>query len=73
MKRVQLFEFEDQKWFPNSLRNYGTDFLRFISHKTKMYGPIIPVLEKGLGKVIQRRSLTLVLVVGVVYYGSMNN
>lgn len=50
MKRVQLFEFEDQKWFPNSLRNYGTDFLRFISHKTKMYGPIVPVLEKGLRK-----------------------
>lgn len=48
MKRIHLFEFEDQKWFPNNLRNYGTDFLRFMSHKTKMYGPIISVIEKGL-------------------------
>ena len=48
MKRVHLFEFEDQKWFPKSLRNYGTDFLQFLSNKTKLYKPIIPIIEKGL-------------------------
>lgn len=46
MRRIQLFEFEDQKWFPVFLRNYGTDFLQFLSNKTKMYKPIIPLLEK---------------------------
>ncbi len=50
MGRIHLFEFEDQKWFPNFLRNYGTDFLQFLSNKTKMYKPIIPILEKGLRK-----------------------
>jgi SAM-dependent methyltransferase len=50
MGRIHLFEFEDQKWFPAFLRNYGTDFLQFLSNKTKMYRPIIPVLEKGLEK-----------------------
>lgn len=48
MGRIHLFEFEDQKWFPTFLRNYGTDFLQFLSNKTKMYQPVIPVLEKGL-------------------------
>ncbi|WP_282161208.1 hypothetical protein [Ulvibacterium marinum] len=50
MGRLQLFEFEDQKWFPAFLRNYGTDFLQFLSNATKMYKPIIPVIKKGLQK-----------------------
>ncbi len=50
MGRVHLFEFEDQKWFPTFLRNYGTDFLQFLSNKTKMYKPIIPIIKKGLEK-----------------------
>lgn len=48
MGRVHLFEFEDQKWFPAFLRNYGTDFLQFLANKTKMYKPVIPILERGL-------------------------
>lgn len=48
MRRIHLFEFEDQKWFPSFLRNYGTDFLQFLSNKTKMYKPIIPIIKKGL-------------------------
>lgn len=50
MGRIHLFEFEDQKWFPGFLRDYGTDFLQFLSNKTKLYRPIIPILEKGLKK-----------------------
>lgn len=50
MGRIHLFEFEDQKWFPTFLRNYMTDFLQFLSNKTKMYKPIIPVLKRGLEK-----------------------
>ena len=48
MGRIHLFEFEDQKWFPGFLRNYGTDFLQFLSNKTKLYQPILPILEKGI-------------------------
>lgn len=50
MGRIHLFEFEDQKWFPDFLRNFGTDFLQFLSNKTKMYKPIIPVIKKALEK-----------------------
>ncbi len=35
MARIHLFEFENQAWFPSFLRNYGTDFLQFLSNKTK--------------------------------------
>ncbi len=48
MGRIHLFEFEDQEWFPNNLRNYGTDFLQLLSNKTKMYKPIVPLLEKAI-------------------------
>lgn len=50
MGRIHLFEFEDLSWFPSFLRNYGTDFLQFLSNKTKMYKPIIPIIKKGLEK-----------------------
>ena len=50
MGRIHLFEFEDLNWFPAFLRNYGTDFLQFLSNKTKMYKPIIPIIKKGLEK-----------------------
>ena len=48
MGRIHLFEFEDQEWFPGFLRNYGTDFLQFLSNKSRLFKPAIPVLEKGL-------------------------
>jgi len=48
MSRIHLFEFEDLKWFPSLLRNYGTDFLQFLSNKTPMYKPILPLMQKVL-------------------------
>lgn len=50
MGRIHLFEFEDLKWFPSLLRNYVTDFLQFLSNKTKLYKPIIPIIKNGLKK-----------------------
>ncbi len=48
MARIHLFEFGDLKWFPSFLRNYCTDFLQFLSNKTKLYQPVISILEKGV-------------------------
>lgn len=50
MGRINIFEFEDQQWFPDMLRNYGTDFLQFLSNKAKIYKPAIPIIKKGLEK-----------------------
>lgn len=50
MARIHLFEFEDQKWFPDFLRNYMTDFLQFLSNKTGMYKALVPLIEETLKK-----------------------
>jgi hypothetical protein len=50
MARKHLFEFIDQRWFPEIIRNYETDFLQFLSNKTKLFVPIAPALLKGLKK-----------------------
>lgn len=50
MGRIHLFELEDQNWFPTFLRNYGTDFLQFLSNKTGMFKPVVPLLEETLRK-----------------------
>lgn len=48
MARLHLFEFQDLKWFPGFLRDYITDFLQFLSNISKLYKPIIPLIEKGI-------------------------
>ena len=48
MSRIHLFEFEDQQWLPEFIRNYMTDFLQFLSNKTGMHKGIVPIIEKGL-------------------------
>ncbi len=50
MARIHLFEFEDLSLFPEFLRNYMTDFLQFLSNRTKMYKPVIPILEELISK-----------------------
>lgn len=59
MKRIHLFEFEDQSWFPSFLRNYGTDFLQFLSNATKMYKPIVPLLNSLIKKTGQSQIIDL--------------
>ena len=66
MGRIHLFEFEYMKWFPSFLRNYGTDFLQFLSNKTKMYKPVIPIIKKGLEK--SKTNAIIDLGPGVVLY-----
>lgn len=48
MKRIHAFEWEDQSWFPDSWRAYGTNYLRFIATTFHIYKPIIPILKRGI-------------------------
>ncbi len=50
MSRIHLFEFEDLRWFPSFLRNYMTDFLQFLTNKTKLFKSIVPILKKGIAR-----------------------
>lgn len=50
MKRIHLFEFEDQKWFPDSIRTYMTGLLsvlhRMVGTKEVISGLIRPLIRE---------------------------
>lgn len=50
MKRFHLFELEDQPWFPDAIRNGGTDFLGFVIRKFQLYKSIVPLLKEAMHK-----------------------
>ncbi len=59
MKRIHLFEFEDFSWFPDFIRDGGTDFLGFILNLTKFYEPTIETLENIIKTTKHRQILDL--------------
>lgn len=48
MRRIHLFELEDQPWFPKTIRDAGTDFLRFVAEVVKPYSPVVPRLRRAI-------------------------
>jgi len=48
MRRFHLFELEDLDWFPVTIRDMFTDYLRFVVRLFGMYKPVTPILEKIL-------------------------
>lgn len=50
MKRLHLFEFEDQKWFPTFLRNYMTDYLEHVAHQMNIYQGLVPFIKNALNR-----------------------
>jgi hypothetical protein len=42
--RVHLFELEDQRWFPNVLRDLATDYLHFVERRLALHRPAVPLL-----------------------------
>lgn len=48
MRRYHLFEWEDQGWFPALIRDYMTDFLRFMSNAFDLHKGTVPLLAEAL-------------------------
>ena len=59
MGRSHLFEFEDQGWCPDFLRNYLTDYLKHFEQSTGLYEECIPLLEKSLQRSGSRKVVDL--------------
>lgn len=49
MKRLHLFELEDQPWFPATIRDLATDYLHFIETALKLDGVLVPLVQRALG------------------------
>lgn len=48
--KFRFFEFEDQLWLPNAIREGMTDYLRFIFNTANLYHPITPILADTFAK-----------------------
>ncbi|OHX38403.1 hypothetical protein BJL95_08865 [Methylomonas sp. LWB] len=48
MKRIHLFEIEDQSWCPGSIRDSVTDFLQYIVRIFNLYDPIVSLLWEAI-------------------------
>jgi len=46
--RQYLFEFEDLLWFPNTIRDGMTDYLRYLVTLVQFYQPITPLILEGM-------------------------
>lgn len=57
--RLQLFEFEDQPWFPAVVRAGMMDYLRFMITLLGTYRPIVPLLAAALRRTGRTELLEL--------------
>ncbi|MBC5773903.1 class I SAM-dependent methyltransferase [Pontibacter sp. KCTC 32443] len=57
--RLQLFELEDQHWFPHVIRQGMLDFLRFMITKLDAYEAAIPLLQELLTRTNQHHITDL--------------
>jgi len=57
MPRLQLFELEDQAWFPTVPRDLATDYLRFMETRLALHRPAVALLAE----LLQTTSATTVV------------
>jgi hypothetical protein len=48
MRRLHLFELEDQAWFPATIRDLATDYLHFMQNAGAMHRGMLPFIEEAL-------------------------
>jgi hypothetical protein len=59
MKRLHLFEIEDEPWCPPTIRLAITEFLATFSRLTKIYRPTVTILEELMRKASEKRLVVL--------------
>jgi hypothetical protein len=59
MKRLHLFEFEDQKWFKGFLRDYVTEILRHANDLVNSHLPLLPLIKEALDHSEEKKIVDL--------------
>jgi len=59
MRRFHLFEFEDQAWFPDIIRDAGTAYLEFVSRRAGQSDALAPVVARAVEKSPEHRIIDL--------------
>ena len=60
MRRLQLFEWEDQPWLPDVFRDFITDHLRY-THSEKMRQPVNRAIAERLAALLTRTQSTQIV------------
>jgi len=50
LKRLHLFELEDQSWFPGTIRDLATDYLHFMETALKLDSVLLPLVGRALAE-----------------------
>ena len=58
-RRIHLFEFHDQSWFPADLRNAATAYLETLSRLTRAHDSMVPYVKKALDQTGARQLVDL--------------
>ena len=45
LPRLHLIELEDLSWFPNTIRDFATDYLHFMERRFALHKPVVPLLR----------------------------
>jgi hypothetical protein len=48
MRRIHLFEFTDQPWYPDTFRRIQTDYLQFAASRGTADKYLFPLIQKGM-------------------------
>jgi hypothetical protein len=59
LKRLHLFELEDQPWFPSTVRDLATDYLQFIQTRFRIDRAMAPLIRRALERSGARRIVDL--------------
>lgn len=59
MRRIHLFELEDQNWFPKAIRDAGTDLMCFFEELVNPYRVVVPRLRRAMTTTGSDRILDL--------------
>ncbi len=59
MHNKRFFEFEDLAWFPNAIRQGGTDYLRYFMNLSGFYDDAVPLIARLLEKAGETKILDL--------------
>ena len=59
MKRLHLFELEDQPWFPATIRDLATDYLQYIQARFRIDRAMTPLIARLLESTGTRRIIDL--------------
>lgn len=59
MRRIHLFEFTDQPWYPQVFRHIQTDYLQFVTTRGAGHQNLVPLFEKALQQAGTRKIVDL--------------